>query len=116
MHREREPICKEVQNVPNVPDEIDPELNLPMKKFSIAFTLPVSLKQCRQSNEHDPWIRFNHLVHYRIIIKNPDGHTSEVSDSSRSAPRAAIVRCVEAILKDFASNLPCLHTKSPITD
>lgn len=49
-----------------------------MKKFSLFFELPRSLRDCRQSVEHGKWLQVKHNMHYNILLHNADGHKSEL--------------------------------------
>lgn len=46
--------------------------------FEMTLPLPQSLKTCRQSVE-TPWIEISHRLRIIVGLKNPEGHSSNVS-------------------------------------
>ena len=65
--------------VPPDSEATNEELQLPMYKFKLTFPLPKSLKNCRQTVEEGEWINIKHVMEYRVVLSNSDGHLSEVS-------------------------------------
>lgn len=67
-----------ILEVPEGSEETNQELQMPMLKFNVAFSLPRSLTKCRQTVEKNEWIKIKHQMRFEILLMNPDGHNSQV--------------------------------------
>lgn len=74
---EERPVCLKELQVPAGSEDNDPILDLPMSKFRVTLQLPTSLKACKQSADTE-FIRIRHTIWYQVLLKNPDGHMSEL--------------------------------------
>ena len=79
MWKEEEDVYQEVMQVPPGSLETETDTQLPMYKFRATWSLPKSLSKCRQSVDEGEWLRVQHYAHYDVVLRNPDGHLSEVS-------------------------------------
>ena len=82
MWKEESDIFTEFMKIPEGCEETDVDTQLPMYKFRATWPLPKSLTRCRQSIDDNDWIQVRHQAHYDVLLRNPDGHLSEVSTVS----------------------------------
>jgi len=78
MWKEEHDVFTGTMQLPENCEDVDLDTQLPMYRFTATWKLPKSLKDCRQSVENNDWIQIKHAAHYDILLKNPDGHLSEV--------------------------------------
>lgn len=82
MWKEEHDVVIDSMDVPPDCAETDIDTQLPMYKFRANWQLPKSLKRLRQSVPDGEWIQISHQAHYDILLRNPDGHLSEVNSAS----------------------------------
>jgi len=78
MWKEEQDVFHDTMELPEGCGDIDLDTQLPMYKFTATWKLPKSLAVCRQTVENNEWIQIKHAAHYDILLRNPDGHLSEV--------------------------------------
>jgi hypothetical protein len=78
MWKEEQDVFTDTMELPSACEDTDLDTQLPMFKFKATWKLPKSLAVCRQTVEDGDWIQIKHAAHYDILLRNPDGHLSEV--------------------------------------